>query len=174
MPNHVTHKIIFTADHHDAAKIFSEACDGKTLAFNRFVPRPLSAYLGDVSTEDQEDFKCNWLSWNRENWGTKWDAYTGDTGYSFDSRIAFIQFDTAWSIPYPIIAAFANRFQIAFEHRYFDEGGNFWGIEKWGRSKYGGEVMSRIEKRKNHTDDARPLCIELKGYDPEQREEEEF
>jgi hypothetical protein len=168
MPNHVTNKIEFLAEHHEAAAIFAAVCENECLLFERLVPRPSHVYLGDVSTEDQEDFPINWLSWNRKNWGTKWAAYNGKTNW--EKGVAYIMFDTAWSIPYLIIAAFANRFQIEFEHRYFDEGRNFWGIEKWGRSKYGGEVLARISKRKSHPDDFDRLCIELKGYDPKQRE----
>ena len=83
-----------------------------------------------------------------------------------------ITFDTAWSNPYPVLAAFCNRFQVPFEHRYFDEGSNFWGIEEWGTDKYHKSVQ-RLSKRYSKQEDYKSLAIELKGYDPDEREAEE-
>jgi len=137
--------------------------------FATLVPPPPHIYQGDLSDIDEADFKCNWLSWNRENWGTKWNAYDSKCGVEDDK--AAIKFDTAWSVPYPILAAFANKFGIAFEHRYFDEGFNFWGIEIW-------QVIDgccfRVSKRLSHADDRIPLCVELKGYAPDDSDDDEL
>ena len=70
-------------------------------------------------------------------------------------------------MPYPVIVAFANKFKVPFEHRYFDEGGNFWGIEEWAIKD---KCLSRIKKRKSNKEDYKLLCIELKGYDPDEEE----
>lgn len=75
-----------------------------------------------------------------------------------------ITFDTAWSNPYPVLAAFCNRFQVPFEHRYFDEGSNFWGIDTWDASKYHKRVQ-RTTKRWKKAEDEKPLALELKNRD---------
>lgn len=166
MPNHVTHKLTFAEDR--AAEIFAACCPDGKFDFNVLVPRPPHMYRGDLGAEDEKDFQCNWMSWQIENWGTKWNAYDQTCGIA-DGK-AFIQFDTAWSVPYPVMAAFANKFNVPFEHRYFDEGHNFWGVELW--SGEDGRV-SRTKKRKSNDDDKTPLCIELKGYDPARDEDDE-
>ena len=42
----------------------------------------------------------NWYDWRCANWGTKWNACEPE----YNSKEKKISFDTAWSIPYPIIA----------------------------------------------------------------------
>jgi len=170
MPNHVTHKIIFDATIAD--KVFNTVRINGHFDFNSLVPAPLCVYLGDLGAQDDEDFKINWSTWNRANWGTKWNCY--DDSCTVEGDKAIIKFDTAWSVPYPVIAAFANKFQIPFEHRYFDEGHNYWGIEIW--DVYGDEERKRaFRKIKSYKkpEDERALCIELKGYDPDREDEEE-
>ena len=160
MPNHVSHKLTFDAN--DAERVFADCCPDGRFDFNTLVPQPPQMYRGDLSSEDDEDFKCNWSTWNRENWGTKWNAY--DCACKIDDGKAIITFDTAWSIPYPVMSAFANRFGIPFEHRYFDEGHNFWGIEEWGIER---GTLCRTKKRRSSDGDKKALCLELKGYDPD-------
>jgi Ferredoxin-like domain in Api92-like protein len=160
MPNHVTHKILFSADKLDAVK--AVICTGDCIDFEKLIPSPPQKYHGNTNSTDEEDFPCNWYSWNLQNWGTKWNAYQGSLGQAEDGR-AFLKFDTAWSIPYPVMSAFANRFAIPFEHRYYDEGHNFWGIERWD-IKWG-ETLQRVEKLFKRPEDDNPLSIELKGWD---------
>lgn len=164
MPNHVTNKLIFDAVHGD--HVFETCFKNDKFDFNTLIPQPPHVYNGDLSSEDEQDFKCNWMSWNIENWGTKWNAY--DTSWRIEDGKAIITFDTAWRVPYPVIVAFANKFGIPFEHRYFDEGHNFWGVETWGTER---GVISRNGKRKSNEGDRKSLCIELKGYDPDETED---
>lgn len=42
----------------------------------------------------------SWYDWSIENWGTKWNAYDAEID---DIDDGIIQFDTAWSFPYPVI-----------------------------------------------------------------------
>lgn len=165
MPNHVTHKILFDASKAD--EVFAAVCPSGRFDFETLVPTPLHVYQGGLSREDEQDFPINWNSWNRENWGTKWNCYSQESG--IENGRAFIKFDTAWSVPYPILAAFANKFNIPFEHRYYDEGQNFWGIETWGTDQYDTKdtPVHRITKRKDNPDDVKVPCLELKGYDPD-------
>jgi Ferredoxin-like domain in Api92-like protein len=160
MPNNVTNKLIFESRDYSA---ISAICipNGKYFDFDALIPMPPSVYRGELSSQEMKDFPLNWDSWCRENWGTKWNAYDFTSGICRDGR-AYIQFDTAWSIPYPIIVAFANIFKIEFEHRYFDEGHSFWGIEQWGIDNL---RMVRLISRKNDPDDFRGLSIDLKNID---------
>ena len=168
MPNHVTHKIEFDAA--KAEEVFSAVMSGENFDFNLLVPYPAHMYHGSISSEDEKDFPCNWNSWQRENWGTKWNSY--DCKHGIENGKAFIKFDTAWSIPYPVLSAFANKFKVPFEHRYYSDGGNFWGVERWGYDEFEKEVFMRITKRKSDKADEIPLCVELKGDDPSKNEEE--
>lgn len=174
MPNHVTHKITFAAEH--AERVFADVCPGDHFAFEALVPQPPELYHGDLSGEDDKDFKCNWYSWNVVHWGTKWGAYESTCGLTDDGR-AFIKFDTAWSVPYPILSAFNNRFQIPFEHRYYDEGANFWGVETWGPRAYpiseSPKLVVRLTKRRDDPADQGALCMELKGYNPAEEAEKQ-
>lgn len=165
MPNHVTNKLVFDAS--EAARVFAACCPDGEFDFNTLVPQPPHIYRGNLSSEDDEDFKCNWCTWRREHWGTKWNAY--DAACKVENGNAIIVFDTAWKPPYPVLSAFANKFGIPFEHRYFDEGHNFWGIEDWG---FVDGVLCRTKKRKSVETDRDALCIELKGYDPATQETE--
>lgn len=46
----------------------------------------------------------NWYDWRNANWGTKWDAC--DSQYNEETQS--VQFNTAWSIPYPVLAKIAQ------------------------------------------------------------------
>lgn len=49
------------------------------------------------------------LDWARENWGTKWNAY--DQSYeALSGDLVRIQFDTAWSCPFPVLYALSAKF----------------------------------------------------------------
>ncbi len=166
MPNYVSNQITFDAARAD--EIFAALEVNGKFSMGSLIPMPLHVYRGDLGTDEEEDFPDNWLSWGKANWGTKWDACESKTSVA-DGK-AILYFETAWSVPYPFIAAFCNRFQIPFEHRYFDEGENFWGVEQWGASRHDGERITRLEKRHSDPDDLAALQI-LFGYVPEEEEE---
>jgi hypothetical protein len=127
MPNHVTNAIEFaTQEDFELAKTKLTNEDGY-VDFELLVPTPLNVYLGNTSREDDQDFgQFTWYAWNRENWGTKWNAY--DTEVEEELRI--IRFDTAWSPPYPIIVAL-SRHVPNFTHYYIEETYESWGKEVW-------------------------------------------
>jgi Ferredoxin-like domain in Api92-like protein len=169
MPNHVTNKIVFSADKAD--EVFKSVCPNGKFDFEILVPSPPHLYQGGLSGEDEKDFPLNWLSWNRENWGTKWNCY--DQSCGIEDGKAFIKFDTAWSAPYPIMAAFCNKFNIPFEHRYFDEGENFWGIDTWGEKAYSPGHVERMNKAYNRPEDRQRLALELKGRSPDAEDDDD-
>lgn len=158
MPNWVTNKLIFLGD----VSMPSLLIDGK-LTFNKFIPQPRQMYQGDLSLEDEKCFPCNWKSWNRENWGTKWDACRSE------AVLNTLRFKTAWSPPMPVIVAIANTVRVPFIHKYTDEGENFWGIETWNVNSGGN--MYRCSARINEKSDFRDLYMELNNYTEEDFEE---
>lgn len=106
----------------------------------------------------------DWYTWSIANWGTKWDAYSVRLEETDDKLI--YQFDTAWSPPTPFIEKMVETFQMLdFEHWYFDEGHNFWGIACYSAGE-------QVVTRESLKEDRNPLCIELKGYDPDDEEDD--
>lgn len=162
MPDHIFNKIIF--DKRYGRKIFRELCPGGQIDFNLLIERPLYVYRGDLTAIEKDDFPCNWNTWNREFWGTKWNAYNGSIG--FENRLAFIKFCTAWTIPRPVIAAFANKFRIPFTFKYYDEGEFHSGIEEWATDPRNPseKIVVRISKNENDPDLVEKLKTELYGY----------
>ena len=165
MPNHVTNKLIFDSD---VFEQLSDLCTNGTLDFRKLIPTPPEMYHGDLSREDEVDFACNWMSWSKVHWGTKCNAY-GGTIEVVDGTCVLL-FDTAYSVPYPVISALNNVLQKSFIHKYYDEGGNFWGIDTW---QFRGPRVIRASTQKNKQDDHAKLCIELKGYDPTAESDEQ-
>lgn len=47
----------------------------------------------------------NWYDWRNAHWGTKWNACESN----YDEECESVHFDTAWSIPYPVIAKIADE-----------------------------------------------------------------
>lgn len=72
----------------------------------------------------------DWYSWSNENWGTKWNAYDyKEVGRGKGQ--AEIVFETAWSVPWPVLNKMATEHpELVFQLVYFDEGWNFAGIAK--------------------------------------------
>lgn len=160
MPNHITNKLIFDKTHKQ--KVFDLACTGEKFDFHLLIPRPLYIYVSDTSGEDEEYFgEFTWDKWNRKYWGTKWNCYHQSNG-EIDNDLFFVQFDTAWSIPKPIITAFANKMEFNFTHKYIDEGFNFWGVDSWFINR---GSMGRRNLNFNNEENKLELSIELLGYD---------
>ena len=160
MANYVTNRLILGAD--KWTQIIDSCFENGQLDFGSLIPEPLRMYRGNISLDDKKDFPCNWYQWRIENWGTKWNAY--NSAYQLYEGRLIILFDTAWSVPYPFITAFANAFKVPFEHAYFDEGSNFWGVEHW---IFEDGTAHRSEARKSLDADYDRLRAELTGYVPE-------
>ena len=59
----------------------------------------------------------DWYGWSNANWGTKWNAYDQQ-----ELEFGTIQFDTAWSTPYPVMEALAKKYHnLTFEVKFADE-----------------------------------------------------
>lgn len=57
-----------------------------------------------------------WYDWCIDNWGTKWNARECEIGDNF------LEFETAWDAPFPIVEELSRRFpELTFGHEYADE-----------------------------------------------------
>lgn len=135
MPNHVTNKIIIRGDALVLKTLELEVQglgdDGEVVAsfdFNQIIPTPDDVFQGNLSFEEQVKTRGrNWYDWNRQNWGTKWNAYNFGLTEIREYSLTFV-FDTAWSPPTPVIKTLAQRFpEVDIKHHFIDEGGNFAG-----------------------------------------------
>jgi len=132
MPNHIYQKIRisdwnYTDKFKEAKKkVLNEE---NNFDFNLLIPQPENIFNGSLGEKERqmciEENRPNWLDWNRENWGTKWNAYSTEI-ITNDNDTLELTFQTAWNIPTPIIEALFEVFSD-FEIHYLavDEGGFF-------------------------------------------------
>ena len=155
MPNYVYNRLQIKCCAVDMARIKRSSFTDENFNFNKLIPQPLHIYTSDISSHDSNDFgEFTWYQWRVNNWGTKWNA--GDNTNSFKEGIFTIKFTSAWTIPYPVIIAFANKFQLDFVHEYIEEQPSFWGQEHWKGGK-------RISCEKDAPRILKKLSIELYG-----------
>ena len=103
-------KVYYDQDRNQAAENYIKLmdrrfkeCSGDDSEYAQF--KDLNDF-GEKLAELQEKYGFdNWYDWRHQYWGVKWNAY--DTNY--DEETKEIKFDTAWSIPYPIIAKIAEQ-----------------------------------------------------------------
>lgn len=76
-----------------------------------------SPELGKKAYENYKRYGfTDWYDWCVHYWGTKWNAVSVESGEDY------LQFETAWSAPIPVITALAQRFpDIGFTHIWADE-----------------------------------------------------
>ena len=87
----------------------------KRETFRYFTPEDMAEICQTVKTIHTTGFS-SWYDWSCANWGTKWNAY------SVQEIPGGVQFDTAWSMPEPVISALAARFpDERIEIKYADE-----------------------------------------------------
>lgn len=124
MPNYVKCVVFALDDGAEAIKSLKNAFVGKNvygedrrITFNAIVPCPPNIDNEDGSMEacERED---NWYQWRLKNWGAKWDACEPQ------EKDEFIQFETAWNAPFPVIKALAQKIGRAVAVYYADEGIN--------------------------------------------------
>jgi len=71
---------------------------------------------------------ADWYDWSLDKWGTKWNACSSTTWNVSGKRKfrADIEFDTAWSAPFPIFQALADKYQVDVQVRVNYEGEPGW------------------------------------------------
>lgn len=75
----------------------------------------------------QGDTPVNWYNWNNENWNTKWDANDIDLGSTIGGSLD-ITYNTAWSIPEPVMKAMVEQHpELTFSFSCEEEQG--WGAD---------------------------------------------
>lgn len=104
-----------------------------------------------------------WYDWRIDNWGTKWNACECKIGDDY------LEFETAWSAPFPIIEDLSRRFpELIFHHDWADEDLGY----NCGRHSYQNGVESPVEECDSN-DDAHEFACMLWGYSPDDLEDEE-
>lgn len=124
MPNHVINEVRFRntvlADMQGVALNTAGEID-----FEVLLPPPLHFWWGDVSVDHKEHFPGTALDWSRRTWGTKWNAYGFDQGYTSvrqDGTDVVLTFQTAWNTPRGWIAALFNTLDTDITVAWMDEG----------------------------------------------------
>ena len=122
MPNHVLNELVFRVDHETQDRILAKMLNEKgEVDFAVLVPAPLNMWWGSVGIDHEKAFKRTHLDWARDNWGTKWNAYSQKPIARTDDTLTII-FETAWRPPYGWLAAIFNSLRVSFDHNWLDEG----------------------------------------------------
>lgn len=130
MAEYIISEITFEATEAEAKSIFAAICTDGEIDFNTLIPMPAYIYLGSGSFDEDSDFKnINWYDWSNENWGTKRNAQT--VHLKWEEEQASICFQNPWSVPYPFIVAFGNRFLVDFKLNYYRADYIWSGEEEW-------------------------------------------
>lgn len=107
----------------------------------------------------------SWYDWRVSHWGTKWNAY-----YQYSDSDDSIGFDTAWSMPEPILERLA---EICNEHDVCFEGQ--WVNEDWRSDS--GSFESNDDVLYVYPDEteeqARERCKDLLNWDPVEDENDD-
>jgi hypothetical protein len=99
----------------------------------------------------------DWYGWSRDNWGTKWNAYSQEL-----REDGVIKFETAWSTPEPVICALSRMFPDAqFDVRYADED---FGHNVGEYTYVDGEIVEESQPE-GGSDEAYELAADITGYE---------
>lgn len=124
MPNNIQNRlqVIGTSEQINTVLNFLNGENG-IVDFNRITPQPENIFLDNLGDDDRSVCKLlgrpNWYDWNRENWGTKWNAYQlNDERDTFDT----VHFQTAWSAPKDFMYKLSTVFPaVKFKFSWADE-----------------------------------------------------
>lgn len=127
MPNHIYSRLKVYCHEDNAQQKLKAFKDfvwdsyGEMIDFNKITPQPdgIQDENPMILCESERDF-------NIKNWGTKWNAYNCKITCEESWKICF-EFQTAWSIPRPIIAKLFELFKAELDIVYLGvcEGGWF-------------------------------------------------
>ena len=113
----------------------TEESDGDSFFdFNTFIPMPEELRNTTSPVREPDSFENrrlrkeygtdNWYDWAINNWGTKWNSY----GNYLDHDTNSVSFQTAWSLPDPILNKMAAMYpNLSFHLEVVEEGGFFAG-----------------------------------------------
>jgi hypothetical protein len=110
MPNWMRTALEVSGDQKLQEKFFNAIGQGleseQPIDFEKIIPPPDNLFRGNIGNDEQKYCKDNnlpnWYDWNRENWGTKWNASYCELRPSKQGDSTVLLFETAWSLPLPI------------------------------------------------------------------------
>lgn len=142
MPNHVANRLTIQCDEQRGREVMRDYCfaeEDKALGldFAKLIPPPPGCMMGDLGAVHEEIWPLNWLSWSRENWGTKWNSYSGASAWS-DGTLT-ITFHTAWNPPHRVVLALVQATALGVLHEWSCEGACTWGAIEY--SGTGGPIL---------------------------------
>ena len=111
MPNWMRTALEVSGDQKLREKFFNAIGQGleseQPIDFEKIIPPPDNLFRGNIGNDEEKYCKDNnlpnWYDWNRENWGTKWNAAYGEIRPSKQGDSTVLFFDTAWGLPLPIL-----------------------------------------------------------------------
>lgn len=110
MPNWMRTALEVSGDKTQREEFFNAIGQGiesdQPIDFEKIIPTPDNLFRGNLGADEEKYCKDNnipnWYEWNRENWGTKWNAaYCEVKDFGKYRKVLF--FETAWSLPLPIL-----------------------------------------------------------------------
>jgi len=116
MPNWCYNEMTITGKPKDIHKLIKQVKDDESVfSFEKVIPMPKSE-------------KDNWYKWRVANWGTKWNAdIQYETFDQWENGEVFIEFNTAWDTPMPIIKKLSEQNpKLTFSFRVHEESNAFW------------------------------------------------
>jgi hypothetical protein len=135
MPNHVKNVLTFKKLTEEDKKFIlntitnqdEDGSDNYWIDFDKIIPEPrleaecpkdCKVNKDSYVEEDKERPWFDWYTWRNKYWGTKWNAYDR---YSLDhdDNLTLV-FNTAWSMPYPVIKRL-HLLGFDFKLQYADE-----------------------------------------------------
>ena len=128
--------------------------------------------LGEMSKSTGPE---DWYHNNINSWGTKWDVYGNVQMNDYKEGDSFISFwfDSAWSPPTPPTQRLSEIFpELTIEHKYYETGCDFWGIETY----KAGEMISEEGGELDHSAWVKlgSDCYHCEQYEEDPEEYEEY
>lgn len=81
--------------------------------------------LGQAYIDNEKKYGFpTWYEWRNHNWGTKWNSYDNKIRRNKEGKIVFIEFQTAWAVPEPILEKLAKECDFAILYADEDIGSN--------------------------------------------------
>lgn len=118
MPNWVFNYLAVEGNSLDLEKFKEElATEDKVFSFTKIIPLPVV----------KEWYEYNWLGWNIENFGVKWDCSESELLDFVDGLLVY-KFDTPWSPVKELMSKLSEKYpHLEFKYEYEEEEG--WGGE---------------------------------------------